>query len=272
MTRTGAQRGPSRARVGLAALLGCAVVAGGCAFLDREEVPYTGRSRARLVYSEEEMAVLGNEAYAELKQKYRTVRGTAGAARVDRVGRRLARATRKNYAWEYRLFDDSEIVNAFCLPGGKIGVFTGLLPMAPGDSDMAVVLGHEMAHAVLQHSNERMSQPLLKKLVGMPTSIAVGVWGAIAPGTRKVVMNGMGVGYVVGEVLPYSQAQETEADEVGLIFMQRAGYDLSAAPRFWRRMAKEDKGRISDSVSTHPDAERRADRLEKEIQKMRGRG
>jgi predicted Zn-dependent protease len=133
---------------------------------------------------------------------------------------------------------------------------------------MAVVLGHETAHAVLEHQNERLSQPLAEKLVGMPTSIAVGTWGAIAPGTRKVVMDGMGVGYVVGSVMPYSQKQEVEADDVGLFFMKRAGYPLSGAPAFWERMEKEDQGRITDSLSSHPSSSKRAENIEQQIREL----
>ncbi len=96
----------------------------------------------------------------------------------------------------------------------------------------------------------------------------VETWGAIAPGTRKVVMNGMGLGYLVGEVMPYSQQDEIEADEVGLLFMKKAGYRLEAAPAFWRRMQAEDKGRITDSLSTHPSSAERAAHMEKRIREL----
>lgn len=249
-----------------------ALLFAGCGLLGRERVPYTGRSRPPLRYSEQEMAVLGAEAYTETLKKYEVIRGTPDAARVERVGRRLARATGQDYDWEFRLLDAPKVENAFCLPGGKIAVFSGILPVTHNDDGLAVVLSHEIAHAVLQHSNERMSQPLLKQLVGMPTAIAVGIWGDISPGTRKVVMSGLGVGYLVGEVLPYDQRQESEADEVGLIFMQKAGYDLDAAPAFWSRMAAQSKGRVTDLVSTHPDPARRAEAIEKQVEEMERSG
>jgi predicted Zn-dependent protease len=251
------------------ALLGSATVA--CGWLQPDTVPYTGRKRPHLVYTEQEMAVLGAESYAEVLKKYEVESGTAAAARVERVGRRIADETGKKWDWEFKLLKAPKTVNAFCLPGGKIAVFTGILPYVESDDDMAVILGHETAHAVLQHSNERMSQPLAKKLIGMPTSIAVDVWGAIAPGTRKVVMSGMGVGYVVGQVMPYSQQDEIEADEVGLIFMKSAGYRLEAAPAFWKRMEAEDKGRVTDSLSTHPSSKQRSEDLEKKIGELEGR-
>jgi len=237
----------------------------GCGWLDPDTVPYTGRKRPHLVYTEQEMATLGAQSYAEVLKQYKVVHGTPASAQVERVGRRIAAATEKKWDWEYHLLKAPDNVNAFCLPGGKIAVFTGLLPFIKSDADMAVVLGHETAHAVLEHQNERLSQPLAKKLVGMPTSIVVDTWGAIAPGTRKAVMNGMGVGYVVGEMMPYSQKDETEADDVGLIFMKRAGYPLSAAPAFWERMEKEDKGRITDNLSTHPSSSARAKNIEEQI-------
>ena len=259
-------------RLLLALILGLALPElAGCGWLTPNTVPYTGRKRPRLVYTDQQMSALGAESYAEVLKKYEVVKGTAAAARVERVGRRIAAASGKDWDWEYRLLDAPDTPNAFCLPGGKIAVFTGLLPFIRSDADMAIVLGHETAHAVLEHQNERMSQPLAEKLIGMPTSIAVGIWGSIAPGTRKVVMNGMGLGYVVGEVLPYSQNQEVEADDVGLIFMKRAGYPLSGAPAFWKRMAAEEKGRITDVLSTHPSSKARAANLEKQIAELEGK-
>jgi predicted Zn-dependent protease len=249
---------------GIAATFATPMVVG-CGWLSPDTVPYTGRERPHLVYTEQEMATLGAESYAEVLKKYEVVRGTEASDQVERVGRRIARATGKKWDWEFHLLDAPKTVNAFCLPGGKIAVFTGILPFVQRDADMAVILGHETAHAVLQHSNERMSKPFAEKLIGLPASIAVDTWGAISPGTRKVVMSGLGLGYVVGEVMPYSQKQETEADDVGLIFMKRAGYPLSAAPAFWKRMEVEDRGRITDNLSSHPSSAQRAENLAKQI-------
>jgi len=169
--------------VALAAVFVATLVA--CGWLRPDTVPYTERKRPELMYTEQQMAEFGRESFAEIEKKYQTVTGTAASARVARVGRRTANATGKKWDWEFRLFEDDDVANAFCLPGGKIGVFTGILPMVKSDSDMAVILSHEIAHAVLQHSNERMSKPLAAKLVGMPTSMAVGVWGAISPAPAR---------------------------------------------------------------------------------------
>jgi predicted Zn-dependent protease len=142
------------------------------------------------------------------------------------------------------------------------------MPIAKTDDGLAVVLGHEVAHATLQHGNERMSQSAGKRLIGMPVSIAAGVWGAISPGTRRVVMDGFGLGFLVGTFLPYSQEHEIEADDVGLRYMRKAGYDIEEAPKFWQRMIDATGDRKSDSLSTHPDAEKRIKRLEVEIKEM----
>ncbi len=234
-----------------------------------ETVPETGRKRQPLKYSEKAMAVLGAEAYEEATKEYTVLTDTDDARMVERVGRRLAEATgKKDYEWEFRLLDAPKIVNAFCLPGGKVAVFTGILPITANDDGLAVVLGHEVAHATLQHGNERMSQSTAKKLLGMPVNIGAGIWGAISPGSRRVVMDGFGLGFLVGRLLPYSQAHEIEADQVGLVYMQKAEYNIEEAPKFWQRMVDATGNQKSDSLSTHPDAEKRIKRLEARITEM----
>lgn len=234
----------------------------------RETIPETGRRRAALQYSEADMAVLGANAFTEVEKKYKTITGTKWANAVTRVGSRIAKASGKNYEWEFRLFDAPKTINAFCLPGGKIGVFSGILPIAQDDDGLAIILGHEVAHATLQHANERMSEPVLKKLIGLPVGIVVGTWGALEPHSRKAVMSGLGLGMVVGELMPYNQQMEVEADDVGLVYTKKAGYDYKKGPALWRRMAAESKGQVSDSVSSHPDPEARAERMERHIQQM----
>ncbi len=235
-----------------------------------ETVPETGRKRPPLRYSEKEMEVLGAEAYEEATKDFTAITGTDESRMVERVGRRLADATgKKDYAWEFKLLDAPQIINAFCLPGGKVAVYSGILPIAATDDGLAVVLGHEVAHATLQHGNERMSQSAAKKLIGLPVSIAAGVWGTISPTSRRVVMDGFGLGFLVGEFLPYSQEHEIEADDVGLRYMQKAGFNIEEAPKFWQRMIDATGDRKSDSLSTHPDAAKRIKRLEAEVRKMR---
>lgn len=231
-----------------------------------ETVPETGRKRYPLKYSEKEMAVLGAEAYEEVTKDYTVIANTPDAGMVQRVGRRIADVTGKTeYEWEFKLLDAPKTVNAFCLPGGKIAVFSGILPITESDAGLAVVLGHEVAHATLQHGNERMSQPTLKKIIGLPVSITANVWGAISPGSRRLVMGAFGLGSLVGELLPYSQEHEYEADEVGLRYIDEAGFDMEEAPRFWQRMIDATGLQTSDALSTHPDAAKRIRRLEKLI-------
>ena len=231
-----------------------------------ETVEETGRRRPALQYSEQEMAVLGAEAYEASTRDYTVITDTAEAGMVRRVGRRLAAATGKEYEWEFRLLDAPKSVNAFCLPGGKVAVFSGILQVSESENGLAVVLGHEIAHATLRHGNERMSQPRLKRLIGLPVTIGTNIWGAISPGSRRVVMGAFGLGSLVGRLLPYSQEHEYEADQVGLIYMQRAGFDIEEAPKFWERMIETTGLEKSDALSTHPDAEKRIERLYRLIQ------
>ena len=232
-----------------------------------ETIPETGRRRPALQYTEAEMADIGKDAYRDVTKEYSVITGTDQAEMVTRVGQRVAKATGKDYAWEFKLLDAPETVNAFCLPGGKIAVFTGILKYTENEDGLAVILSHEVAHATLQHGNERMSQPALKRLIGLPVNLVTGVWGALAPRSRKLVMGSLGLGHIVGEFLPYSQEHETEADTVGIRYMQSAGYDLNEAPRFWERMAAAFPSE-SDPLSTHPDPSKRAKRLRGEIREL----
>jgi len=153
-----------------------------------------------------------------------------------------------------------------------VAVFSGILPICEGEQGLAVVLSHEIAHATLQHANERMSQSAAKGLIGIPVGAVVNIWGAVAPGSRKVVMDGLGLGVVFGAAVPWDQRQESEADEVGLSYMQKAGFDIDEAPVFWERMvAASPPGQISDSLSTHPASEKRAQDLRHTIEEMKAK-
>ena len=222
------------------------------------------------------MAELGRKAYAEVLKKYTVVETGADADMLRQVGDRLAKITGKTasdgYEWEFKLLKADDTINAFCLPGGKVAVFTGMLPICDGVEGLAVVVSHEIAHATLQHANERMSQSAAKGLIGIPVGAVTNIWGAIAPGSRKVVMDGLGLGAIFGQALPWDQGQESEADEVGLLYMQEAGYDIDAAPKFWERMvAASPPGQISDSLSTHPASKKRAEDLRRTIDEMKAK-
>jgi predicted Zn-dependent protease len=247
-----------------------APLSSGCS--PRETVPETGRSRPQLRYSEAEMAELGGSAYEDATKDYKTISGTPEAAQLERVGRRLAAVTGKSYAWEFRLLEAPKMLNAFCLPGGKVAVFSGILAVTQTDDGLAVVLGHEIAHATLQHGNERMSQPFLKRLIGLPLTLTVNIWGSLSPASRRAVMSAFGIGGLVGELLPYSQEHEHEADQVGFHYMKQAGFDFAEAPKFWQRMVQASPAREkADALSTHPDPEARIARLEQLVRNEQGR-
>ncbi len=241
-----------------------------CACQGTETIPETGRSRPKLQYSEEQMNELGAKAYEDILSEAKIITGTPEADLIKRVGRKIAETAGKDYDWRFNLIDDDGILNAFCLPGGKVAVYSGILKVTKDETGLAVVMSHEIAHATLQHGNERMSQPTYKQLLGIPVGITADIWGSIAPGSRKVVMDSFGLGYIVGSVMPYSQQNEIEADEVGLRYMMKAGYDIDQAPLFWERMqAASPNAQPSDMLSSHPDSEQRAADLRREIAELK---
>jgi len=190
---------------------------------------------------------------------------------VRRVGNDLKAATEvyykskgkqsdlKNFAWEFNVVDDPKTVNAFCMPGGKVVVYTGILAVTKNEDALAVVMGHEIAHALAQHGNERMSQGLVAQL-GM-TSLDLALSQKPAA-TRNLLLSAAGAGAQVGVLLPFSRKHESEADEIGLYLMAMAGYNpLEAAP-FWDRMNKSSSGgRPPEFLSTHPDPTKRSQTL-----------
>jgi len=218
--------------------------------------PYTGRSQLMLV-SEPEEVKLGAEAFTE-QLRDSVLSDNAEAYRIVRkVGERIARAANKpDYKWEFRVFDDPEQVNAFCLPGGKVGVYTGIFPIARDEAGLAVIVGHEVAHALLRHAGERISRA---QLVGA----GVGLAGAAGGGTIGSLL---GLGANVGLMLPFSRSQESEADKVGVILMAKAGYDPRAAVPLWQRMEargkeQKDKKAPPEFLSTHPSSATRIQEL-----------
>ena len=167
-----------------------------------------------------------------------------------------------NYAWEFNLVESKE-VNAWCMPGGKVVVYTGILPITRDEAGLAVVMAHEIAHAVAAHGNERMSQMLTLQLGGIALSTAM----AEKPeATRQLWMTAFGVGAQLGFILPYSRLQENEADRLGLIFMAMAGYDPHKAIEFWERMAQMKGNRaLPEYLGTHPSDETRIRKIRESI-------
>jgi predicted Zn-dependent protease len=224
-------------------------------------VPITGRRSFNLIPESQELD-LGVQAYKEVKQKSKISTDAAGTALVRRVGERIARVSdRPDYAWEYTLIDDPKTPNAFCLPGGKVAVYTGLLPITQTEAGLAVVIGHEIAHAIAKHGAERMTQQLLVNLGGETLEVAL---RNKPVETRSAVIQAFGLGATVGAILPFGRSQESEADRMGLIYMAKAGYDPREALAFWKRMAAASGNSATPAfLSTHPDHGTRIRDLEK---------
>jgi len=236
-------------------------------------VPITGRSQLSLV-SASEMNAMSFAQYGEFLKENKLSSNKSDVDMVRRVGGNIQRAVEnyfaknnlskelEGYAWEFNLVESPE-VNAWCMPGGKVVVYTGILPITKDETGLAVVMGHEIAHAVAQHGAERMSQGLLQELGGVALSVALAKEPAE---TQNLFYTAYGVGTTVGVMLPFSRTHESEADRLGLIFMAMAGYDPNAAVDFWTRMAAQKGGATPpEFLSTHPsDATRIAD-IKKEL-------
>lgn len=221
--------------------------------------PETGRRQFILV-GEDTMNKLGADAYAEMKKEEKVSTDPELVGIVRRVADRIVRASdRTDYKWEVTVFDDPKTVNAFALPGGKIGVYTGILPIARNEAGLAVVLGHEVAHVIARHGAERVSQQ-----IGATLALEAASVGLRNNPNHNAIMAGLGLGANVGVLLPYSRTHESEADRIGIRYMARAGYDPREAPRFWERMNTEAGGsRPPEFLSTHPSPEKRTAELEK---------
>jgi predicted Zn-dependent protease len=227
-------------------------------------VPETGK-RAFLLTTPAEEAQLGAQAYREILSKERESRDPRWNAIVQRVGARIAAAANQpGFRWEFRVLESKE-PNAFCLPGGKVAFYTGIFPVARNEAAVAAIMGHEVAHATLRHGGQRMSAHL-------GTQIGLGVLGAILGGQnrddRGLLLAALGAGTTVGVILPFSRSNETEADDVGLRYMARAGYDPREAPQLWARMAKLGGGGTPTFLSTHPSSTGRQQALTAALPKV----
>lgn len=223
-----------------------------------QTVPLTGRQQLILVSSEEELA-LGEEAYKKTLKSAKLSEDRAETLMVRHVGERIAKAAnRPDFKWEFNLVED-KTPNAFCLPGGKVVVYTGILPFTKDETGLAVVVGHEVAHALARHGAERMSTGLLTDLAGQT---AGAVFGGGDPETAKQVEQAFGIGSGLGIVLPFSRNQESEADKIGLLLMAQAGYDPRSATEFWRRMGQGKNGAPPEFFSTHPSDDTRIRQIE----------
>jgi len=236
----------------------------GISILSCSKVPITGRKQLKLLPSSM-MTEMGQSNYATfLKENPAVNPPTRQSFEVTNVGLRISQAVEKymkdnglskkieGYKWEFNVVDSKD-VNAWCMPGGKVVVYTGILPLTKDDAGLAVVMGHEIAHAIAEHGNERMSQELFVQAAG----VGLDIYMQKQPQqTRNIFMSAYGVGSQLG-ILAYSRQHELEGDKLGLIFMAMAGYDPERAISFWQEMAKMGGNKPPEFMSTHPSDERR---------------
>ncbi|MFH2035068.1 MAG: M48 family metallopeptidase [Candidatus Zixiibacteriota bacterium] len=240
-------------------------------------VPITGRKSLNLIPASTINSMSFQEYDTFLKSNKLSNNATQ-TAMVKRVGGKIQKAVEQymaannlsnilnGYEWDFNLVEDSQ-VNAWCMPGGKVVVYTGLLPVAQNEAGLAVVMGHEIAHAIANHGNERMTQGLLVQFGGMAIEKAL---EQKPQETRNLFMTAFGVGTSLGVLLPYSRMHESEADHLGLIFMAMAGYDPQTAVNFWERMAASGGGEPMEFLSTHPSNETRINDIRRLIPEAQG--
>jgi predicted Zn-dependent protease len=254
----------------LSLLIVCMFLLTGCG-----SVPITGRRQVMLV-SEQEVLSASLTQYNAFIGAAKKSTNTAQTAQVVRVGKKIAAATEAylktnglasetaNFSWEFNLVSDPQ-VNAFCMPGGKIVVYEGLMKIITSDDELAVVMGHEVAHAVAKHSNERMSQQVLTQYGAVILGQAVSKKSAAVQNAASTIY---GLGSEVGVILPFSRQHELEADYMGLVLMTMAGYNPDTAVGFWQKMAASNAGGTPEFLSTHPSDSRRISDIQKYLPEM----
>lgn len=239
-------------------------------------VSFTGR-RQILLFSDSEITALSDQSYTEFMSTATVSKNAEATTTLKEVGTKMISAlesymqshgqssTLSGLTWEFQLVE-SEEVNAFCMPSGKIVFYEGILKYADTPDYIAVVMGHEIAHAIAKHGNERMSQESAMNLIG---SVASEVIGAKKGSTAQSLFNlGFGIGAQAGVILPYSRKHEYEADKIGMYLMDLAGYDINAAPTFWRKMLDGKNPNTNDFFSTHPSDAKRIAALKEAIRTM----
>ena len=240
-------------------------------------VPITGRKQF-IILPDYAMLSMSLQQYNEFLKTNKISSNQEQTQMVKKVGRKIQMAveqyftdknmsyTLRDYKWEFNLIE-SEEKNAWAMPGGKVVVYEGLLPITRDEAGLAVVMGHEIAHAIAKHGNERMSQGLIVQMGGMALTKAM----AEKPEkTRRLWMTAFGVGAQFGVMLPFSRYQESEADHLGLVFMAKAGYDPNEAVEVWKRMAQMKEGQTPpEFLSTHPSDETRIRKIKETIPKVK---
>jgi predicted Zn-dependent protease len=231
-------------------------------FFSSEKVtnPVTGK-KSHVAMSSQQEAALGLESYREVLSNSQVVQSGPEVEQVVRVVKRLAPATgaaAQDFDWQVSVVR-SDQANAFCLPGGKIVVYTGILPITQTDAGLATVLGHEMAHATSRHGSQRLFQQSIAQIAMTGASWSLSDYD---PQKRGAIMAALGAGAQYGVLLPFSRQHETEADQIGLLYMARAGYDPHESITFWERMSRAGGSQPPEFMSTHPSHGTRIERLQ----------
>lgn len=233
-----------------------------------QTVAETGRRQIALI-PDRVLVPMSLQAYEDETSRYPLVTSGPQYQMVQRLGSRIAAASGLQADWEFRLLDAPDVANAFALPGGKVAVFTGLLPITQNEDALAAVVGHEVAHVTAEHGNERMTQTLGQQGILIGADMVLD-WKGLGPDQRQLWLLALGVGSELG-IKKYSRDHESEADEIGLRYLVRAGYDPYQAPLLWERMAELGGGAndpISRLLATHPDPLDRAQRLRELIPRV----
>lgn len=233
--------------------------------------PFTGKKNLALVPNSQ-LFPLSFEQYNQVLGESQVITGTKEANMVKSIGEKIAHAAEvylaaegqsdylKDYKWEYHLIN-SDQVNAWCMPGGKIAVYTGILPVTKTEAGLAVVMGHEVSHALLNHGQQKMSQDQISQLLGMAGTAAFKTEQA-----KQIFAQAYGVGSTLGVALPYSRKYENEADELGLILMAMAGYDPAAGVELWQRMSELGGQAPPEFLSTHPSNQSRINNISRQVE------
>lgn len=232
-------------------------------------VPFTNRQQLNLL-PESQMVAMALTSYDEFLKENKLSSNKQQTIMVKNVGAKISRSVETflkqnnkaklldNYNWEFNLIQNDSTPNAWCMSGGKVVIYSGILPITKTETGLAVVMGHEIAHAVARHGNERMSQGLISQFGGMALQVAI---QEKPEETQALFMAAYGIGTQIGVTLPYSRLHETEADKMGLIFMAMAGYDPYEAIDFWKRMSQLGGNKPPEFLSTHPSDETRINNL-----------
>lgn len=233
-------------------------------------VPLTNRSQLNMI-PDSELLAMSFAQYDEFLKENKLSQNQSQTKLVKKVGNKIEQAVTTylnennyadlldGYAWEFNLVEN-KIANAWCMPGGKVVVYSGILPITKTETGLAVVMGHEIAHAIAEHGGERMSQELLRQAGGVALTVAL---KDNPEQTRNYWLAAYGLGTEVGVMLPYSRLHESEADHLGLIFMAMAGYNPNESIKFWKRMSNQGGQKPPEFLSTHPSDETRIENLNK---------